>query len=143
MKEFFQGWRRKIGVVTLVMALVFMAGWVRSLVVEDELDFHDFVDMPYGSLFIDGLATCPDSLALVTYEWKMIVEDVPNPTPKDSDVPSSDAPQPEENGNAELQKDHFSKSRGLCKFRKSRSGRMCEFSAVRSLRFHFRQSFSR
>ena len=31
MGEFFKGWRRKIGVVTLLMALAFMAGWVRSL----------------------------------------------------------------------------------------------------------------
>jgi hypothetical protein len=30
MGEFFKGWRRRVGVVTLVMACVFMAGWVRS-----------------------------------------------------------------------------------------------------------------
>jgi len=30
MREFFHGWRRKIGVVTLVMACVLMVGWVRS-----------------------------------------------------------------------------------------------------------------
>ena len=30
MGEFFKGWRRKIGVLTLVMACVFMAGWVKS-----------------------------------------------------------------------------------------------------------------
>ena len=30
MKEFFRGWRRKVGVVTLIMALVLMVGWVRS-----------------------------------------------------------------------------------------------------------------
>ena len=30
MREFFKPWRRKIGVVTLVMACVLMAGWVRS-----------------------------------------------------------------------------------------------------------------
>jgi hypothetical protein len=28
MKEFFKGWRRKLGVVTLLMACVFMAGWL-------------------------------------------------------------------------------------------------------------------
>ena len=37
MREFFRGWRRKIGVVTLVLACVFMAGWVRSYVTEDML----------------------------------------------------------------------------------------------------------
>jgi hypothetical protein len=30
MKEFFRGWRRKVGVVTLVMACLLMCGWVRS-----------------------------------------------------------------------------------------------------------------
>ena len=30
MGNYFKPWRRKIGVVTLVMALVFMAGWLRS-----------------------------------------------------------------------------------------------------------------
>jgi hypothetical protein len=37
MGEFFKPWRRKIGCVTLVMALVFMLGWVRSLVVQDDI----------------------------------------------------------------------------------------------------------
>ena len=37
MREFFHGWRRKAGLVTLVMALVFVAGWVRSLSVADEV----------------------------------------------------------------------------------------------------------
>ena len=31
MGDFFKPWRRKIGVVTLGLALLFMAGWVRSL----------------------------------------------------------------------------------------------------------------
>lgn len=31
MSEFFHGWRRKVGVVALAVALVFMTGWVRSL----------------------------------------------------------------------------------------------------------------
>jgi len=39
MSEFFRGWRRKIGFVTLVMALCFMAGWVRSLIIGDILRF--------------------------------------------------------------------------------------------------------
>ena len=37
MGEFFRGWRRKIGMLTLMLALVFMGGWVRSLVVRDDL----------------------------------------------------------------------------------------------------------
>ena len=35
MGEFFAGWRKKIGVVTLLIACLFMAGWVRSLLVDD------------------------------------------------------------------------------------------------------------
>ena len=37
MGEFFKGWRRKIGVVTLVMACVFAAGWIRSFTITDEI----------------------------------------------------------------------------------------------------------
>ena len=40
MGEFFHGWRRKIGVVTLVMACVSMAGWVRSHSVQDVISIH-------------------------------------------------------------------------------------------------------
>lgn len=39
MKDFFRGWRRKVGVCTLAMACVFAAGWVRSLVVCDQVAF--------------------------------------------------------------------------------------------------------
>ena len=42
MGEYFRGWKRKIGVATLVMACVFAAGWVRSIFVHDVLLFvHD------------------------------------------------------------------------------------------------------
>lgn len=37
MFTFFHGWRRKIGCLALVMALVFVVGWIRSLVVMDVL----------------------------------------------------------------------------------------------------------
>ena len=33
--EFFKGWRRKAGLVTLAMACVLMIAWMRSLLVED------------------------------------------------------------------------------------------------------------
>ena len=35
MSTYFHGWRRKIGVVSLFLACVYMAGWVRSLTDED------------------------------------------------------------------------------------------------------------
>ena len=37
MREFFRGWRRKAGLVTLAMACLLMAGWMRSFVIEDEI----------------------------------------------------------------------------------------------------------
>lgn len=40
MREFFNGWRRKAGVVTLVLACVFTAGWVRSFTTLDGLFFN-------------------------------------------------------------------------------------------------------
>jgi len=42
MGEFFKGWRRKMGCVTLVMASVFMVGWVRSM------NILDSVSLPVG-----------------------------------------------------------------------------------------------
>lgn len=40
MREFFKPWRRKLGVVTLVMACLLMAGWVRSVRKLDHCSFH-------------------------------------------------------------------------------------------------------
>jgi hypothetical protein len=37
-KEFFRGWRRKVGVVTLVMACVFMVGWARNYFIRDSVN---------------------------------------------------------------------------------------------------------
>lgn len=40
MSEFFRGWRRKIGVVILVTACLLAMGWVRSLVIGDQVAFE-------------------------------------------------------------------------------------------------------
>ena len=40
MRVFFKSWRRKIGVLTLVMACVFAAGWVRSFGNYDSLGLN-------------------------------------------------------------------------------------------------------
>jgi hypothetical protein len=37
MHTYFHSWRRKAGVITLVMACVFMGAWIRSLRVQDQL----------------------------------------------------------------------------------------------------------
>lgn len=39
MGEYFRGWKRKLGLLVLVMALVFMASWVRSQSVGDLFTF--------------------------------------------------------------------------------------------------------
>ena len=39
MGEFFKGWRRKTGVVTLAIACMFMAAWVRSTISGDEVTY--------------------------------------------------------------------------------------------------------
>ncbi len=38
MREFFLGWRRKIGVLTLGFAVLAMLGWVRSLTIRDQIE---------------------------------------------------------------------------------------------------------
>ena len=40
MGDFFHGWRSKLGLVTLFMALLFAAGWVRSLFSLEALNLH-------------------------------------------------------------------------------------------------------
>jgi hypothetical protein len=37
MREFFRGWKRKVGCVTLLLACVFTAGWLRSRFVTDHI----------------------------------------------------------------------------------------------------------
>ena len=39
MREFFRGWRRKVGCITLVMACAFVGGGIRSGVVFDRIAF--------------------------------------------------------------------------------------------------------
>lgn len=40
MREFFKGWRRKLGCVTLVIACVLAAGWIRSLTQHEGISFR-------------------------------------------------------------------------------------------------------
>lgn len=40
MREFFKGWRRKVGCVALVMALALMTGWLRSQFVFDDFNIR-------------------------------------------------------------------------------------------------------
>ncbi|MDB5343493.1 MAG: hypothetical protein JWP89_1870 [Schlesneria sp.] len=51
MRIFFQGWRRKVGCVVLVMALAFMGAWIRSLLITD------FCESPIGSVWQAGFVS--------------------------------------------------------------------------------------
>lgn len=52
MREFFKPWRRKVGVVSVGLACVFMAGWVRSYQTDDQFEVfgHMFVSFE-GSFY--------------------------------------------------------------------------------------------
>ncbi len=65
MRDFFHGWRRKTGVVTLVMALAFMGGWLRSLMVQDSFS------LPYALL---------PTLRLVSLEQSLVGLLIEDPT---------------------------------------------------------------
>ena len=54
MREFFRSWKRKVGVVTLVMACVFMAGWVRSNSLQDVVTFQSGEQAAEYLMSIDG-----------------------------------------------------------------------------------------
>jgi hypothetical protein len=59
MREFFHGWRRKIGCLALVMACIVSVLWVRSLLIEDVVVFfngfrHQTVDSLNGDVYWDS-----------------------------------------------------------------------------------------
>jgi hypothetical protein len=61
MREFFRGWRRKAGCVTLVTACVFVAAWGRHLV------FQDRIDIPVGDSIIWAIALIDDGILFTEY----------------------------------------------------------------------------
>lgn len=54
--QYFAGWRRKCGVVTLIVALAFAGGWIRSFVIDD------FIEFPFSSYSFSGMQTQDQSL---------------------------------------------------------------------------------
>ena len=75
MGEFLKGWRRKAGLVTLALACVLTAGWMRSYVVFDD---QMSLDVPFGSpriVWSIGGYVCS-------------APDGPRATPIESDLPS-------------------------------------------------------
>ena len=76
MRDFFHGWRRKMGVVTLMMACVFMGGWFRSFEpVNDSITLgHNHLLMStngfvYWYIFYDG--DWADSVSQVSMKTDM------------------------------------------------------------------------
>jgi hypothetical protein len=61
MREFFRGWRRKVGCVTLLIACVFAAGWVRSLRAR-EFMFIEF-EFPFGGRI--NVYTSPNQMEIL------------------------------------------------------------------------------
>lgn len=67
MREFFKGWRRKAGVVTLLTACIFTIAWLKSLATLDSLYFRDADDRDsYAVSSVDGfLVLCRHSGCVV------------------------------------------------------------------------------
>lgn len=42
MRQFFNGWRRKVGCIAIAMACVFIAMWMRAIYSVEELLFRDY-----------------------------------------------------------------------------------------------------
>lgn len=51
MREFFHGWRRKAGVITLGLALAVMGLWIRSRIVDDQFTVCGMQFKSYGGVF--------------------------------------------------------------------------------------------
>lgn len=86
MREVFHGWRRKLGAVTLLMALLFMGEWIRSVVVADYLAFP--VEIEIGGRTLTGLAA--ENQSLVLYADPLDVES--EPVPAVSEAPPVSGP---------------------------------------------------
>src|SRR5437764_781766 len=69
MREFFKPCRRKLGMVTLGLACVFAAGWVRSLSVDD------FIQLPTVQTMAVG--TEPGCLLLFREAEAVLISEVP------------------------------------------------------------------
>ena len=81
MSGFFNGWRRKWGILTLAIALLFAVGWARSLVVDE------FIDFPFDDDSLSGLETQDQSLAVY---WFSRAQETDTERPSSSTEPTSD-----------------------------------------------------
>ncbi|MBS0201249.1 MAG: hypothetical protein JSS49_00010 [Planctomycetes bacterium] len=65
MREFFSGWRRKAGVVSLVMACAFSTGWLRSIYRKDVIELPKWIGVNASILSLE------QSMAYHFYENEM------------------------------------------------------------------------
>lgn len=57
MTEFFRGWKRKVGVVTLLTAFVFLGGWGRSQISKTRISWPIGDNIDYAiDMNVDGLS---------------------------------------------------------------------------------------
>ena len=63
MGDYFKPWRRKIGVMTLLIACVLAAGWVKSAA------FNDLIIFPIGQDLRFGVVSNRGRIALVRHDW--------------------------------------------------------------------------
>jgi hypothetical protein len=76
MREFFRGWKRKIGVMALVLACFVAVGWVRSLRVGDWIripigEHAHFVLFTHPGTFGGGLSDDPSAVARYRYDMSI------------------------------------------------------------------------
>jgi hypothetical protein len=77
MREFFHGRRRKLGTATLLIALLFVGGWIRSFVVNDYIIIPRGVEI--GDRFLGALGTEDQSLVLYGHRMPIVIEPEPDP----------------------------------------------------------------
>lgn len=70
MGEFFRGWRRKVGCVTLMMALVLVVGRMRSLLWEDEIPLPSIYIIPPMMIIAPTMHWIISSDNMLQY-WKL------------------------------------------------------------------------
>lgn len=69
MSEFFRGWRRKVGCVTLILAVAATTSWMRSMILADTLMFG-VGNEQYMVFSSDGM--------LSWYSWRFATSDRPS-----------------------------------------------------------------
>jgi hypothetical protein len=80
MSEFFKGWRRKAGCVSLTFALLFMAAWMRSTITWDQIDVTSnesnsniTIGAAGGSMFLFFDCVPPDcSIQFGIPDWRSV-----------------------------------------------------------------------